>query len=228
MNLFLGHPGIIVDELVWATRRLGARSPASESTSAPLLQDLRLGTEQPSSVIRFVEVAGIEPASFDLVPEASPGAAGDLMSVPRRAPARYAGPSPISFPLGTRTLPRGGACFTTLLPNRRHFRRNGDLVLARQRVRQSRHLCFSRLLTGLRGPRPASSGSTDRSRNHAPPYALFKNSIVQLPGSSPIGLIVRRGAASRAVSPSPARRRAWRLFRACRSASSLWPARSRP
>ena len=55
----------------------------------------------------LVEVAGIEPASFDLVPEASPGAAGDLMSGPRRAPARYACPSPISFPLGTQALPRG-------------------------------------------------------------------------------------------------------------------------
>ena len=54
-----------------------------------------------------VELRGIEPLSSELASEASPGAAGDLMSGPRRAPARYAFPSPISVPLGTRTLPRG-------------------------------------------------------------------------------------------------------------------------
>jgi len=52
-----------------------------------------------------VEVAGIEPASFDLGSEASPGASGDLISEVPRAPARSATPSPVSFLPGTRTLP---------------------------------------------------------------------------------------------------------------------------
>ena len=55
----------------------------------------------------FVEVAGFEPASFELDAEASPGAAGELFSDPRRAPARSANPSPIGFPLEPRALPRG-------------------------------------------------------------------------------------------------------------------------
>jgi len=56
---------------------------------------------------RLVELRGLEPLSFELASEASPGAAGDLMSDPRRAPARSACPSPMIVPLGTRALPRG-------------------------------------------------------------------------------------------------------------------------
>lgn len=58
-----------------------------------------------------MEVRGFEPLCFDLASGASPGAAGDLISDPRRAPARSAAPSSISFPLGTRALPRGLACW---------------------------------------------------------------------------------------------------------------------
>jgi len=53
----------------------------------------------------IVEVGGIEPPSGDLVPEASPGADGVLMSGPRRAPTRSACPIPIGVPRGPRATP---------------------------------------------------------------------------------------------------------------------------
>ena len=177
----------------------------------------------------MVELAGVEPASFGLASEASPGAAGDLMSGPRRSPARYANPSLIDFPLGTQALPRGEACFTTPLPQRRHLRGDGYLVLARQQVRHCRHLYFFPTFDGDPGT-PARFFRLDRSKSKpCSPICVFQElhcTAAKWPPEK------RTSAPSSGAHPrvwtSRVRLRVSRATRACRSASCPSPPRSRP
>jgi hypothetical protein len=132
-----------------------------------------------------VELRGLEPLSFDLASEASPGAAGGLMSGPRRAPARSANPSLIDVPLGTQALPRGEARFTTPRPQRRHLRGDGYLVLARQQVRHCRHLYFFPTFDGDPGT-PARFFRLDRSKSKpCSPICVFQGLHCTSPSERP-------------------------------------------